>query len=98
MTDLSILIPARNEMWLKNTVEDILKNSEADTEVLVGLDGQWAEPALEQNPKVKILYVPESIGQRAMTNRLCKLSNAKYIMKLDAHCSFDKGFDIKLIR
>lgn len=94
---LSILIPARNEMWLKNTVEDILKNSEADTEVLVGLDGQWANPSLIQHPKVTVVYFPESIGQRAMTNRLAKISRAKYVMKVDAHCSFDKGFDRKLI-
>jgi len=94
---LSILIPARNEEWLKNTVEDILKNIEDETEVLVGLDGKWADPALIQNDRVTVLYVPESIGQRAMTNRLAKLSKAKYVMKVDAHCSFDKGFDRKLI-
>jgi hypothetical protein len=41
--DLSILIPARNEMFLKNTVEDALKNSEADTEIIVALDGAWGK-------------------------------------------------------
>jgi len=97
MRDLSILIPARNEMFLKNTVEDILKNMEADTEVIAVLDGEWAEPPLEQHPDVNIIYVQESIGQRAATNLACRLSKAKYIMKLDAHCSFDKGFDRKML-
>lgn len=97
MKDLSVLIPARNEMFLKNTVEDILRNSEADTEVLVGLDGKWADPPIKDDDNVKILYYPESIGQRAMTNRLAKLSRAKYVMKCDAHCAFDKGFDRKMI-
>lgn len=95
--DLSILIPARNEMFLKNTVEDILKNKEADTEVIAVLDGKWAEPPLKQHPNVTIVYLPESIGQRAATNLACKLSKAKYVMKVDAHCSFDKGFDRKMI-
>ena len=93
MKKLSILIPSRNEMFLKNTVEDILKNKEDDTEVIVGLDGSWADPPLEQHPDVKVIHVNESIGQRAMTNVCARLSRAKYVMKLDAHCAFSKGFD-----
>lgn len=95
--DLSILIPARNEMFLAKTVEDILSNIEGKTEVLIGLDGQWAAPAIKDDPRVKILYYPTSIGQRAMTNQLCRMSKAKYIIKCDAHCAFDKGFDRKLM-
>jgi glycosyltransferase involved in cell wall biosynthesis len=97
MKELSILIPSRNEIFLKNTIEDIVKNREADTEVIVVLDGQWAEPAIPQYPDVNIIYIPEAIGQRAATNLACKLSKAKYVMKADAHCSFDKGFDRKMI-
>jgi glycosyltransferase involved in cell wall biosynthesis len=41
--NLSILIPARNEMFLKNTFEDALKNSESDTEIIVALDGAWGK-------------------------------------------------------
>lgn len=95
--DLSILIPARAEMFLKNTIEDILKNIEADTEVIAVLDGEWANPLIEQHKRVNLIYVNKSIGQRAATNLACKLSKAKYVMKLDAHCSFDKGFDRKMI-
>lgn len=97
MNQLSIIIPARNEMFLKETIEDILKNREADTEVIVTLDGKWPEKPLEQNDWVSIIYVPEPIGQRAATNIAAKLSKAKYVMKLDAHCSFDKGFDRKML-
>ena len=95
--DLSILIPARNEEFLKNTVEDILKNKRGKTEVIVGLDGKWANPPLVDHPDVTIVYVPESIGQRAMTNQLCRLSQSKYVMKCDAHCAFDEGFDVKMM-
>lgn len=97
MKDLSILIPARNEMFLKNTIEDILKNIEADTEVITTLDGEWVDPPLVQHERVNIIYLPESIGQRAATNLACHLSKAKYVMKIDAHCAFDKGFDRKMI-
>lgn len=95
--DLSILIPARNEMFLSKTVEDILMNKRGKTEIIVGLDGQWSNPAIEQHPDVTIVYYPESIGQRAMTNKLARISKAKYLIKTDAHCAFDEGFDIKLM-
>ena len=95
--ELSILIPARNEMFLARTIEDIIKNSEADIEIIATLDGKWAEPAVPQHEKVNIIYVPEAIGQRAATNIGARLAKGKYIMKLDAHCSFDKGFDRKMI-
>lgn len=95
--DLSILIPARNEMFLARTIQDLLENIEGNTEILVGLDGLWADPPVQDDPRVTIIHVSTSIGQRAMTNQLCRLSKAKYIMKVDAHCAFDKGFDVKMM-
>lgn len=32
-------------------------------------------------------------GQRALIRDLAELSDAKYIMKIDAHCTFSQGFD-----
>ena len=97
MKDLSILIPARSEIFLKNTIEDALKNIEANTEIIAVLDGVWAEPRISQHERIKIIYTHKPIGQRASTNLACKLSRAKYVMKLDAHCGFDKGFDRKML-
>ena len=84
-------------MFLSKTIENILENIEAETEVIAILDGEWAKPAIPQHDRVNVIYVPESIGQRAATNIGVKLSRAKFIMKVDAHCSFDKGFDKKMI-
>jgi glycosyltransferase involved in cell wall biosynthesis len=95
--DLSVLIPARNEMFLKNTIDDILANMEGDTEIIAVCDGAWADPPIVQHPRVQLIYFPESVGQRAATNYAAKVSTAKYIMKCDAHCAFDKGFDVKLM-
>lgn len=82
-------------MWLARTIEDILSNIEMDTEIIVLLDGVWC--AIPQHERVTIVFVPEAVGQRAGTNLACKLSEAKYVMKVDAHCAFDKGFDRKMI-
>ncbi|HET7099033.1 MAG TPA: glycosyltransferase [Patescibacteria group bacterium] len=95
--DLSILIPSRNEMFLGKTIENLLENIEGNTEIIAVLDGAWAEPRIPDNDRVSLIYNSESIGQRAATNQACKLSHAKYVMKVDAHCSFDKGFDVKMI-
>ena len=95
--ELSVVIPARNEMFLRDTILDILRNREADTEVIAVLDGEWARPPIPQNERVNVIYVPQAVGPRAAANLACKLSKAKYIMKIDAHCAFDKGFDRKMI-
>jgi glycosyltransferase involved in cell wall biosynthesis len=95
--DLTICIPSRNEMFLKQTIDDILKNKEAKTEIIAVLDGAWSDPAIPQHPDVNIIYVPEAIGQRAATNLGIKLSRSTWVMKVDAHCAFDKGFDRKML-
>ena len=97
MYDLSVIIPARHEMFLARTVENILKNKRGKTEVIVGLDGEWADPPLTDHPDLTILYYGESIGQRAIINQCVKLSKAKYVMKIDAHCVVDEGFDVKMM-
>lgn len=84
-------------MFTARTVQDILDHIEMDTEVIVVLDGAWSDPGIPQHPRVNIIFLPESIGQRAATNLACRLSKAKYVMKVDAHCAFDQGFDRKLI-
>ena len=97
MPELSIIIPARNEMFLQRTIEDIFENAEADTEVIAILDAYWPDPPVKDHPKVTIVHHTESIGQRAATNEGARISQAKYIMKADAHCAFGKGFDRILI-
>ncbi|MCX6701731.1 MAG: glycosyltransferase family 2 protein [Candidatus Zambryskibacteria bacterium] len=98
-TDLSILIPARNEEFLKKTVEDILSNIEGKTEVIVVLDGYEKDiPILPTaDPRVRVIKNETSLGQRTATNQACRISEAKFIMKVDAHCAFDKGFDVKMM-
>jgi glycosyltransferase involved in cell wall biosynthesis len=95
--DLSVLIPARNEMFLAKTVETLLENIRGNTEIIVFLDGQWADPGIPDDDRVTIIYSPVSIGQRAATNAACRLSKAKYVMKLDAHCAVSEGFDVQMM-
>lgn len=95
---LSVIIPAREEEWLDRTVDDILSKIECDTEVIAVLDGYLPSPPISANSsKFRWLYYRDPIGQRGATNEGVKFSEAKYVMKIDAHCSVDQGFDRKLI-
>ncbi len=33
-----------------------------------------------------------------MLNQLCRLAKTKYVCKLDAHCSIDEGWDLKMLK
>lgn len=95
--DLTVIIPGRNEMFMRHTIEDVLAHMQADTEIVCVADASWPEPPIVDHPRVKIIHTTEAIGQRAATNIGAQISRAKYVMKLDAHCSVEDGFDVKLI-
>lgn len=97
MPDLSILVPSRNEMFLSRTVKDVLTHAEGDTEVIVVLDGPSPHEPPPDGPRVRVVQLQESIGQRAATNLAARMSEARYVMKADAHCAFDQGFDVKMM-
>lgn len=95
--DLSIVIPARHEEWLSQTVKDILEKKRGNTQVIAVLDGTWAEPQLEDHQDLVIIKLSKVHGQRGATNVGARLSRAKWIAKTDGHCCFDEGFDVKLL-
>ena len=96
--DLSVIIPARNEIYLEKTIRNVLENIRGNTEILVVLDGYIPDPQIVTNDdRVYFIHNPESIGQRQAINQAARFSNSKYIMKLDAHCAVDEGFDVKLM-
>ena len=93
MPDLSVIIPARNEKYLQQTIDSVLGAIEADTEILVVLDGYWPYESITDHPRVNIIHYTESHGQRQGINGAARISEAKFIMKLDAHCAVGPGFD-----
>lgn len=97
MAELTVIIPARNEMFLKQTVDNVLANMRGDSDIIIICDGNWPIEPIPDNPKVRLIYHPVSIGQRAATNEGARVTQSKYIMKLDAHCAVDEGFDVKLM-
>lgn len=93
---VSVLIAARNEKYLERTIQDVLDNAEGEIEVIVALDGYVPDPQLVFDDRVLFLHYAVPVGQRAAINEAARQASGKYIMKLDAHCAVDKGFDVKL--
>jgi len=94
---LSIVIPSFKDPLLQRTVDEILEKAEGEIEIIVVLDGYTPEKPLKENPRVRVLKFEENQGMRAAINFGLSASQGEYVMKTDEHCSFDKGFDIKLL-
>jgi len=84
-------------MFLSRTVQDILAHAEGGTEVIAVLDGPSPYEPPPDDPRLHVVQLEESIGQRAATNLAARMSEAKYVMKLDAHCSVSQGFDVAMM-
>jgi len=93
---LSVIISARNEIYLQQTIDNILENAEGEIEIIVVLDGYWPVQSIPDDPRIILVHHTESIGQRQAINEAARIAKGKYIMKVDAHCAFDQGFDVKL--
>lgn len=93
---LTLVIPARHEIYLQQTVDDIFTKAAGDVEILVVLDNYWPTPILRDHPNLKILHWGKRMGMRAAINAAARIGQGEYLMKVDAHCLFDEGFDLKL--
>ena len=94
---LSVIIASRNEEFLAQTVKNVIENSSDCTEVVAVCDGYKPYPTVAEHSRVRLIYLDKAVGQRAAVNIGVKSSASKYMMKLDAHCSVDKDFDVKLM-
>jgi glycosyltransferase involved in cell wall biosynthesis len=88
---LSVIIPSFNCPYSTKTVQDILRNSVGEIEVIVHVDGMGQEEV--EDKRVTYLYADKPIGMRAGINAGLKIAKGKFIMKVDDHCLFAPGFD-----
>ena len=93
---ISVIIPTCQEPYLQNTIDDLLRNARKKIEIIIILDGYWPDPIVKDNPCVKIIHFSERRGMRHCINAGANVAQGKYILKCDAHCAFDEGYDVKL--
>jgi glycosyltransferase involved in cell wall biosynthesis len=95
MTDVSAIIPARNERFLAQTIKDLVAKKRGDTEIIAVLEGYWPDEMVE-DASVHYVHNTTPRGMRGAINQGAALARGKFLMKCDAHCLFDEGFDVKL--
>jgi len=93
---LSVIIPARNECFLQKTIETTLAAAKGEIEIIAVLEGYWPDPPVKDDPRVILIHHTKPVGMRPAVNQAAQLASGEYIMKLDAHCLLDEGFDVKL--
>ncbi len=100
MTDrVSIIIPARNERYLQQTIDDLLAKAAGDVEIIPVLDGLLSDGTFQpvrEDPRVKPLRKPKAEGMRPAINDAVQLATGTYLLKADAHCIFAPGYDAVL--
>jgi len=95
---LTIIIPSRNERFLRKTIEDVLEKATGEIEVLPVLDGYREEEVKDTRVKYIYLEKREETQKRQAINKAVGIARGKYVMSLDAHCMMAKGFDEVLAR
>jgi|SRR3989344_183002 len=89
---LSIIIPCYNDKDIQKTVNDIRAKAKGDIEIIVVLDGVHQEVR-----NAIVLENTKQLGMRGSINKGVATSKGKWLMKCDAHCIFDEGFDVKIL-
>jgi len=97
MSLVSIVIPARNEQFLPQTIEDLLAKARGEVEIIAVLEGYWPD-RYPDDPQQRVHYIhsTEPRGMRGAINAGAAIAKGTYLMKCDAHCMFDEGYDLKL--
>lgn len=94
---VSIIVPARNEVYLKQTVNDLLVKAKENIEIIVVLDGYWCDANdIVVDDRVNYLHFATPKGMRNAINSGVAIAKGEFVMKCDAHCLFDEGYDTKL--
>jgi len=92
---VSILIPSRNELFLTQTIKDVLAKAAGDIEVIVNVDESWPTELVEDK-RVTYLHPDKPMGMRYGINSCVAVSKGEYLLKTDGHCMFAPGFDLAL--
>ena len=95
MPTVSVVIPARNEQFLPQTIDDLCDKARGDIEIFAILEDYWPERQSD-DPRVRYVHNGTPRGMRGAINQGAALAKGDYLMKCDGHCMFDKGFDVAL--
>ena len=65
---ISVIIPARNEPYLQQTIDDLFKKASGEIEVTAILDGYWPQPILRDDKRLRLIHYYPARGMRNAIN------------------------------
>lgn len=89
---LSIVIPSYCDKDLQRTIDDLRQKARGEIEIIAVLDG-YDDTIIG----AKVVRNEKRLGMRGAINAGVAASHGEYILKCDAHCMFDEGYDAKLL-
>lgn len=90
---LSIIIPSYKDPLLQKTIDSLLENAEGEIEIIAVLDGYWPTIPLKEDKRVKQLHLGKNRGMRDAINAGVAISSGEFLMRVDEHQVFGKGYD-----
>jgi hypothetical protein len=93
MAKVSIIVPSRDPIFLKKTIDGIFEKATGDIEVITVLDGHWKIHDIDDRKNLIFLHRGDVRGLRDGINGAVNIAKGEFIMKCDEHCAFDRGFD-----
>lgn len=95
---LSVIIPSYKDPYLHKTIDSLLENSEGEIEIVVVLDGYWPETPIKEDKRIKIVHLGKNRGMRGAINAGVLVSKGEFLMRVDEHQIFGKGYDVILTK
>ena len=93
MSKVSIIIPARKELYIRKTLHDIMSRAVGDIEVILVLDGDVPDYELPDDKRIRVFHNSKVQGLRPCLTAAIGVAKGKYILKTDAHCTIGEGWD-----
>jgi len=93
---VTVIIPARKELYIRETLKDLYDNAQDEIEVLLFLDGYEPDYKIPRRRGLHIIRHRKPQGMRVCINEGAALATGTFIMKMDAHCTIGPGWDAVL--
>jgi glycosyltransferase involved in cell wall biosynthesis len=97
-TLISVIIPSGPNEKIENinrTILSLRENSLSKLEFIVIADG-WSPVGIDKDA---IVYCfEENMGERVTLNKGAEIASGSHMLRIDAHCSMSKGWDLELLK
>ncbi|MGX5695902.1 glycosyltransferase [Agromyces soli] len=87
MAEVSVIIPTnRIDRWLDDAIESVLASRDVDATLILVLDGIRIDDSRRwtHDPRVRIIALPENVGQTTAMNIGVRASGTPYVARLDS--------------